>query len=173
MMSEADKLDEVWLAILSATFGGLAASLLTLAMTRWSTLKTIKSAQEGLRTQLLYDEKKKALRQLRELVDQKYKTYPEFKTAIFSFLDSFEADFLPPELKVSIRLKINELDKFLIDSGLAPPPPPEEDYYSWREAYEEDLKSLPYYEKAELEFDERFGTIKTEVKDLISEHTRP
>jgi hypothetical protein len=165
-------LDEVSFAILSATFGGLAASLLTLIAMRWSTLKTIKSAEESLRVQLLYEEKRRALKELRHLVDQKYKTYPDFKQSVLSFLQTFESDFVPIELKNEIRSQIGELDKFLEDTGLAPGEPTEKEIDLWAEQYQEEIASLPVELQAEHEFEERLGSIKSSVRNLITKYVK-
>lgn len=166
-------MDEVSLAIVSATFGGLAGSLLTLIVMRWSTLKIIGAAEKSLRTQLLYEEKKKALKELRRLIDNKYKTYDSFRTAIVSYLHSFESDFLPKDLRHSVQSKIYELDQFLEDSGLAPPSPSQEEIKSWEEDYELRIASLDWVGRAEHDFEQRFGTIKQTVRNLIAEYIKP
>ncbi len=166
-------MDEIVKIILAAIVGGLAGSILTLIAIRWSTLKSIKAAEKGLRTQLIYEDKKKALTELFRLANQEYKTYPEFKAKVSSFLEGLESEFLPAELKSAIRTKFYELDKFMEDSGLAPPPPSDEELKSWLEGYEESFKELPYWEKVEAQFEERLRAIKSSIKRLISQHIKP
>jgi hypothetical protein len=140
---------------------------------RWSTLRSIESAKEILRTQLLYEEKKKALRSLHGLVEQRYDTYRAFKLAILEFLRTLEADFLPAELGAAIYSKINELDKFLEDKGLVAPEPSNEEIDSWIKGYEEYRQALPFPEREELEFEDRLKEIKSSTRELISEHIKP
>jgi hypothetical protein len=165
--------DEVVLTILSALFGGIVATVLTLIATRWSTLRSISSAKEMLRIQLLYEEKKKALRELHRLVEKKYATYSAFKLAILEFLGTLEADFLPEELRHAISSKINELDKFLQNSGLVAPEPSNEEIDSWIKDYEDYRESLPFPQKEELEFEDRLRAIKGSIRRLISEQIKP
>ena len=166
-------MDEIAQTISVAVFGGFAGSLMTLIAVRWSTLKSLKAAEERLRTELLYEEKKKALRELYRLIDQEYKTYAEFKAKVTSFLTGLESEFLPVELKNAIRTKFYELDKFLEDSGLVPPPPSDEEINSWIKDYEDSLKYYSNWERAELEFRDRFGALKGSIKRLVSQHIKP
>lgn len=166
-------MDEIAHIILAAVVGGLAGSIVTLIAVRWSTLKSIKAAEKGLRTQLIYEDKKKALAELFRLVDQEYDTYPKFKAKVYSFLGGLESEFLPAELKSAIRTKFYELDKFMGDSGLAQPPPSDEELKSWLEDYEESFKELSYWGQVEHEFEERLSKIKSSIKRLISQHIKP
>ena len=166
-------MNDVLVTILSALFGGLVATALTLWAMRWSTLRSIKSAREILRTQLLYEEKKKALKRLHGLVEQRYDTYPAFKLAILAFLRTLEADFLPAELGAAIASNINELDKFLEDRGLVAPEPSSEEIDSWMKDYDEYREALPFPEREELEFEDRLKEIKNSIRKLISEHIKP
>jgi hypothetical protein len=160
-------------AIVIALFGGLAGVVLTLMVTRWSTLAIINSAKGTLRTQLLYEEKKKALKELHRIVEQRYETYAAFKDAMLAFLKTLEADFLPVELRDAISHKINELDKFLEDSGLVALGPSNEEIDSWMKDYDEYLKTLPFPEQAESEFEDRLKAIKGSIRHLISEQIKP
>jgi hypothetical protein len=166
-------MDDISLVILSAIFGGLMGSILSLLTVRWSTLKTVKSAEEGLRTQLLFEEKKKSLKELRRLVDQKYDSYPSFKQTILAFLDTLEADFLPMDLRDAIRTEIYQLDKFMEDSGLVPSSEPDDEINLWFEAAEEAYQELSSWEKAEVDFKERLGAMKGSIRKLISDHIKP
>lgn len=166
-------MDDVILTILSALFGGLVATALTLIAMRWSTLRTIESANETLRTQLLYEERKRALKELNRLIEQRYKNYDAFKQAILEFLKSLEADFLPTELGAAINSKISELDKFLEDKGLVAPTPSDEEIDSWMKDYEEHLESLPFPQREEVEFEDRLKEIKRSIGQLISKHIKP
>ena len=167
------KIDEIVQITLVAIFGGFAGGFVTLLAIRWSTLKSLEKAKERLQTQLLYEEKKKALRELYRLVDQKYKTYSEFYVRVSSFLDRLESEFLPVELKSAIQTEFYELDKFMEDSGLAPPSPTDEEADYWVNVYKESLEGLTDWEKAEDEFEERLRTIKRSIKHLIGQHIKP
>jgi hypothetical protein len=140
---------------------------------RWSTLRSIDSAREILRTELLYEEKKKALKELHKLVDQRYPTYPAFKEAILAFLGTLQADFLPVELKGAIESRINDLDRFLVDNRLAAPEPSDEEIDRWINGYQEYLDQLAPDERAEIEFEGRLREIKSTIMHLITEHIRP
>jgi len=63
------KMDEVVLKVSNTLFGGVVATALTLIPMRWSTPRTIESAKVTLRTQLLYEERKGALKELNRLVE--------------------------------------------------------------------------------------------------------
>lgn len=95
-------MNEIVKIILVAVFGGFAGSLVTLIVVRWSTLKTLEAAEERLRSQLLYKEKKKTLMELYHLVE---KTYPEFNEKIGSFLIGPKSVFLPEKLKNASSVK--------------------------------------------------------------------
>lgn len=166
-------MDGIVETILIGMFGGFAGSLLTLIAVRWSTLKSIKAAEERLRTELLYEERKRALRKLYHLAEQEYKTYKEFKASVSAFLRDLESEFLPAELKNAIQTEFQELDKFLVGSGLVPPPESDEEAKNWTEEYGNYLKALPEWERAELEFRERFGGLKRSIKHLISQYIKP
>jgi hypothetical protein len=166
-------MDDIVLTILSALLGGLLATALTLIAMRWSTLRSIESAKEMLRTQLLYDEKKKALKELNRLVEQRYETYPAFKEAILAFLKTLEADFLPVELRPAIEFKIDELDKFLENKGLVAPEPSNEEIESWMKGYDEYREGLPFPDREELEFEDRLREIRSSIRQLITEHIKP
>jgi len=166
-------MDDIVLTVLSALLGGLLATVLTLIVMRWSTLRSIESAKEILRMQLLYEEKKKALKRLHGVVEQRYNTYPAFKLAILAFLRSLEADFLPAELGAAINSKLNELDKLLEDRGLVAPEPSNKEIDSWMKDYEEYREALPSPEREILEFEDRLKEIKSSIRQLISEHIKP
>ena len=166
-------MDDVTQSVLIAVIGGLVGSVLTLIAMRWSTLRSIDSAKEILRTQLLYEEKKKALKKLHTLVDQRYETYDAFKLAILGFLGTLEGGFLPEELRGAIGSKISELDRFLVEHHLAPPEPSDEDIDRWIGGYEEYLNELPPNERAGIEFENNLRAIKGSIRHLIGKYIEP
>jgi len=159
--------------ILVAVFGGFLGSLMTLIGVRWSTHKNVKAAEERLRTELLYEERKKALRELYRLVEQRYKTYKEFKATVSAFLKGFESEFLAVELKNAIQNKFLELDRFLEQRGLALPTASDEEINSWVKEYDEYFRELPEWERAQLEFKDRLSEAKSSIKGLIRQDIKP
>lgn len=161
------KIDEIVKIILVAAFGGFAGGLVTLIAIRWSTLKNLKTARERLQTQLLYEDKKKALRELYRLVER---PYPEFEAKISYFLEGPESEFLPEKLKSTILTEISDLDEFIQERGLAPPEPSGEELLA---EYEEHLKTLTDWERAKHELEERIRKLKSAIKSLIRQHIKP
>jgi len=166
-------MDEITQIFLSAMFGGIVGSIATIMAARWNTLVNLKSAQERLQLQLLHEDKKKALKELSLLVNKSYLYYDEFEKAVLSFFESFEADFLPVELKRAIKTEFDNLHKFLQDSNLEPPPASENEINLWLKGYEEYFKNLPSEEQAKEEYKQKLGNIKNFIKSLIQQYIKP
>jgi len=151
--------------LIAVVIGAILGGFLTLIAT-WVNNR---AAEKRLRIQLYHEDRKKVLTQLYQLSEMKYKTYPEFKKALLSFLAGLQSEFLPEGLKKAIQSKIYEVDKFQEESGLVPPEPTDEEIDKWLEEYEEYFEGLSEWERAEEEFKRRFEGLKSSIKESIRE----
>lgn len=132
--------------------------------------KVVKMQQEHservAKMQLFHEDKKKALMELDEVLKKSYKTFPDFKKGVESFLDGSSGIFLPEKLCKELKKELQSIDAFMWEKleDIYGPPPEEEpdDYEAWAEAYPEDA--------LDAEIRSRLMGLKGSMRDKIKKY---
>ena len=136
--------------------------------------KNLKAQQEHseriAKLQLFHEDKKKALVELDGLLKKGYKTFPDFRQSIESFLDGSSGIFIPDKLRKELKKEMRDIDDFLFDKiqeiygQYEPdyPPDEEEDYEAWAQDYPE--------EALDAEVRQRLGGLKGSMRDKIKKY---
>ena len=149
----------------------LLISFMSLLISIYFNKRTLKQSDVNLKTQLLYDDLKKSIFKLNDVIDTS-KTYNKFCENIKKFLDSNEGQFIPNEIIKEIRIGMSDLDKF--DSENDPSIPPGQDEYI-EEQYQEHLKEQEEIDKLKEPyeiFEEKFNNKLHEFKSKIKKKSK-
>jgi len=63
--------------------------------------------------QLYHEDRKQAIVKLNDLIKKTYKSYPEFRDAVNSFLDDSSGLFLSEGMREELKKELNDVDTFL------------------------------------------------------------
>lgn len=153
-------------------FSGIVLTIIGQVIGYYFTRRSLKAEQEHseriLKMQLYQEDKKKALIELNELLKKRYKTFPEFKKSVESFLDGSSGIFLPDKLRDELRKEILDIDGFLYRKmeelyGPEPEPP---DYEDW-------IQDLSPEEEVDMEIEQRLRGLKDSMKRRIMKYISP
>ena len=144
----------------------LFISLISLAVSIQFNKRTLEQSDTHLRTQLSYDDQKKSIFKLNDIIDNS-KTYNEFCKSIKTFLDSNEGQFIPNEIKKDIMVGMSDLDKYDRENDPSRPPDPEytDEEYLEHEKYRYEMDKLKEpYEIFEEKFNYKLKGFKSKIK---------
>jgi hypothetical protein len=150
---------------------GIVLTIIGQVIGYYFTRKSLKTQQEHseriFKMQLYQEDKKKALIELDELLKKRYKTFPEFKKSLESFLDGSSGIFLPDKLRVELRKEVLNIDAFLhakMEELYGSEPEPEyPDYEDWIEA-------LSPEEEVDMEVEQRLSGLKDSMRQKIRKY---
>jgi hypothetical protein len=97
-------------SLLLAAIGPAIGGLITLTGAVIVFKVSNKSAERRHREQLLHEDKKKAIRQLHQLLDSKEGTPWQWSQKITEFLHSFDGSYVPEELRSRVRNEMQNLE---------------------------------------------------------------
>jgi hypothetical protein len=152
---------------------GVVIALVTQIVAHYFSEKSLKAQQANAlqiaRTQLYHEDRKDAVLKLDELIKKNYKTYPVFRNAVNTFLDSSSGLFLPVALKRELRKQLLELDAFLQEKEFEIYGEPEEDPHA-EEEYESWFSDLSPDEQLDVEIEQKLESVKGNMRDKIQKH---
>jgi len=153
-------------------FSGIVLTIIGQVIGYYFTRKSLKAQQEHseriFKMQLYQEDKKKALIELDELLKKRYKTFPDFKKSLESFLDGSSSMFLPDKLREELRKEMQNIDAFLYAKmeelyGTEPEYP---DYEDW-------IQDISPEEEVDMEVRQRLSGLKDsmrrEIRKYVSE----
>ena len=156
--------------LLLGWFLGIASIVIAELIRDYFSKKSLKAQQEYgeriLRRQLYHEDRKKALIELDELLRKRYKTFPEFKKSIESFLDGSSGIFVPDKLRKELKKKIWDIELFLYEQELelyGPPPEIPDDYEDW-------IEDLSPEELVDMELENRLSKLKGSMRESIKKY---
>ena len=88
-------LTEENLISIGAIIVGIISLILSYLLNRW----TLKQSEKNLKTQLLYEDRKKAIFGLKKILENT--DYYTMKSRLINYIDSLEGQFILPDLKNS------------------------------------------------------------------------
>ena len=129
--------------------------------------KALEQADKNLQSQLLYEDKKKALMNFQQIINNS--TYTELNGKIENFSESFEGKYVPSVVFVKIRKLVSELETF--EDTNSPYPtgrefngePPNSDGYN-----EDPYLGLDEYEIFNIDFTNEIDQFKKSVRRIIN-----
>ena len=157
---------------LAGFFSGVLVTIIASYLHFYFSKKTLRlqleQTEKNLKIQLLHEDRKKALRELFQILNTKHKTYSDFKKAIDPFLEGLSGAFLPQELLKELRKEIYDIDVFLLVELGQGPSAEEED--QWMEEFYQQLEKMSPEERAQFELEQRFSGLKSKMKALTRKH---
>lgn len=140
--------------------------------------KTLKQSEKNLLIQLHYEDRKKALFRLNEIL-HKNKTYSTLKKEVVAFLDSLEGQFIPVKTKGWVYTQVKMMDEYIKNNN------PDEPYYddvymAYKEKeidravneMEEYYANLKPFEKFNYDFSEKIDNFKSGMSLEINERLK-
>lgn len=123
-------------------------------------------SERMLKMQFYKDDKKKAMIDLHQLLKKRYKTYPDLKSSIISFLDGDSGLFLPDKLKSDLRKELAEVDSLVAEQEImifGPPPEYPNDYDEW-------ARDLSPEQQLDDEITSRLSGLKSKMGEEIRKY---
>ena len=150
---------------------GLVIAIITQIIGHYFSKKSLEAQQEHslriAKMQLYHEDKKNALIKLDELLKKYYKSFPQFRNAITTFLDGSLGLFLPHKLREELRKEVRDIDSFLLEKEI--------DLYGEPSGYGEDeheawFESLSPEERVDVEVRDRLSKLKGSMRDKIKKY---
>ena len=141
---------------------GTITGVTSLIVSAYFNKKAIEQTDRNLKTQLLYEDKKRALTALRKIVVET--KFRDVRGKIQTFLDAPEGTYVSQEVISGVYEDIGKVEKFGEKSSPEPKPeePPEpEDWYS------DPTEGMGEYEKYEYALNREISSFKSSAKHRI------
>lgn len=160
-----------WIAIVAVIVG-----ILSLVSSYILSNRALKQSEESVKRQLRYEDEKKALKQLTELM-RNNKNFNDFQKEILKFLNSFESQYIPSETRSFIYEHLRDVEKYSIENDpLAPPGPTDAEseamYEEYIESERERKASMDDYELFNQEFEKKIKEFKDSVTGHVHKKVR-
>lgn len=143
---------------------GMVTGITSLIVSIYFNRTAIKQTDRNLKTQLIYEDKKRALLSLQKIVDET-RILKDLREKIGSFLNSFEGNFIPREVIDEVYVSLRKLEKFEDEKS---PYPTQNQLYG--EVYDDydPTEGLNEFEKFDYYFENEFDSFKSSVKHSIN-----
>lgn len=132
--------------------------------------KALEQADKNLKTQLLYEDKKRALMNLQKIMTDA-KPY-ELGEKINTFLNSFEGNYVPNEVIKNIKNKIEELDEYYKQNSPFPSDEMSDGEYKYYLELglirEDPYEGMDQIEIFEYDYKNKIDSAKYSMKNIIS-----
>ena len=151
---------------LLVSYFALLVAILSFCISVYFNKRTLEQSDANLKTQLLYDDQKKSIFKLNDIIDTS-KTYNKFCENIKIFLDSNEGQFISNEIRTDISIGMRDLDKYDLENDPSRPPEldDDEEYQRYLKDQEEIDQSMNPYEIFEQKFGNKLVMFKSKIKN--------